>query len=81
MATAPALELVISEGQARMVIVVEGAEAFVALDPESKSLRDPLDGKVAKLLQFILFHNCQLSIVNCEDIPLSSNTAPSGSSR
>ena len=57
MATAPALELVISEGQARVVIVVKRTEALVALDPEPKSLRDPLNGKVAKLLQFILSHN------------------------
>ena len=39
-----------------MVVVVERAERLVAHHPHSKPLRDLLNGKVAKLLQFILFH-------------------------
>jgi hypothetical protein len=33
-----------------VVIVVERAQALVARNPEPEPLRDPLDGKVAKLL-------------------------------
>ena len=40
-----------------MMVVVKRAEAFMPLYMESKSLRDPLNGQVAKLLQFILFHS------------------------
>ena len=38
------------EREAGVVVVVEGAEAFVPDDAESESLRDPLNRKVAKLL-------------------------------
>jgi hypothetical protein len=41
---------------ARMMIVMERAEAFMVTHVESKSLCDPLDRKVAELLKFILFH-------------------------
>ncbi len=50
------------KGEAGVVVVVEGAEAFVAADAESESLRDPLNRKVAKLLQFILFHLSSTSL-------------------
>ena len=59
---APAFELIIFEGQAGMVVVVEGAEAFVPADAESESLRDPLNRKVAKLLKLKLIHNQTLSL-------------------
>ena len=44
------------ERERGMVVVVERAERLVPHHPQSKPLRDLLDGKVAKLLQFILFH-------------------------
>lgn len=44
------------ERQRGMVVVVEWAEAFVPDHPKSKSLGDPLDGEVAELLKFVLFH-------------------------
>ena len=44
------------ERQRGMMVVVEWAEAFVPDHPESESLGDPLDGEVAELLKFILFH-------------------------
>jgi hypothetical protein len=34
------------------MVVVEGAQAFMSRNLESKSLRDPLNGKVTKLLKF-----------------------------
>ena len=40
-----------------MMVVMKRAQAFVSHHVESKSLRDPLNGQVAKLLQFILFHS------------------------
>jgi hypothetical protein len=40
-----------------MMVVVERAQAFMPHDLESKSLRDPLNGQVAKLFEFILFHH------------------------
>ena len=40
-----------------MMVVVERTERLVPSDLESESLRDPLDGKVAKLLKFMIFHN------------------------
>ena len=39
-----------AEGQAGVVVVVERAKALVPVHLESKSLCDPLDGKVAELL-------------------------------
>ena len=47
-----------------MMIVVKRTQALMPLDSQSKPLRDPLNGQVAKLLKFKLIHNCQLSIVN-----------------
>ena len=44
------------ERKAWVAIVVERTKAFVHADTESKSLCDPLDGEVAELLKFILFH-------------------------
>ena len=44
------------ERQRGMVVVVERAEAFVAHHPESESLGVPLNGEVAELLKFVLFH-------------------------
>ena len=38
------------------MIIVEGAKALVPAHVESKSLCDPLDGEVAELLKFLLFH-------------------------
>jgi hypothetical protein len=43
-----------------MMVVVKRTEAFVALHPESKSLRAPLDRKVAKLLQLKLIHSLEI---------------------
>ena len=40
------------ERQRGVVVVVERAERLVPHDAESKSLRDPLNGEVAKLLKF-----------------------------
>ena len=40
-----------------MMVVVKGAQRLMPHHMESKSLRDPLNGQVAKLLQFILFHS------------------------
>jgi hypothetical protein len=40
-----------------MMVVVERTKALVPLHLESESLCDPLNGKVAELLKFILFHN------------------------
>ena len=40
-----------------MMIVMKRTQAFMVAHVESKSLRDPLDGKVAKLLQFESSHN------------------------
>ena len=45
-----------------MMVVVERAEAFVALNPESKSLCDPLNREVAELLKFNRIHNQTLSL-------------------
>ena len=45
------------EGERGVVVVVEGAEGFVLPELEPQPLRDPLNGKVAKLLQFKLIHN------------------------
>jgi hypothetical protein len=39
-----------------MMVIVERAKALVAAHVESKSLCDPLDGKVAELLKFLLVH-------------------------
>ena len=39
-----------------MMVVVERTQALMPLDSQSEPLRDFLNGKVAKLLQFILFH-------------------------
>jgi len=39
-----------------VMVVVEGTEAFVPTDAESKSLCDPLNGEVAELLKFKLIH-------------------------
>ena len=39
-----------------MVVVVEGAEALVSADLEPQPLRNPLNGKVAKLLKLELIH-------------------------
>ena len=47
------------ERQRGMMVVVEGTEALVPHDMESKSLCDPLNGEVAELLQFVLFHQHQ----------------------
>jgi len=41
------------------MVVVERAQAFVHPHLESKPLRDPLDGKVAKLLKFLLRNSTQ----------------------
>ena len=43
-----------------MAVLVKRAEAFMPLYMESKSLRDPLNGQVAKLLQFEFIHNYEL---------------------
>ena len=43
-----------------MMVVVERTEALMPHDVESKSLRDPLYRKVAKLLQFKSIHNYSL---------------------
>ena len=40
-----------------MAVLVKRAEAFMPLYMESKSLRDPLNGQVAKLLQFEFIHS------------------------
>ena len=40
-----------------MMVVMERTQAFMSHNLESKSLRDPLNGQVAKLLKFILFHH------------------------
>jgi len=48
------------------MVIVERAQAFMSRNLESKPLRDPLNGKVAKLLKFKLIHNYQLSIINCQ---------------
>ena len=40
-----------------MVVVVERTQGFVLHDLESKSLRDPLNGQVAKLLKFEFIHD------------------------
>ena len=40
-----------------MMVVMKWAQRHVSSHLESKSLRDPLDGQVAKLLKFILIHN------------------------
>ena len=39
-----------------MMIVMKRTQAFMVAHVESKSLCDPLNGKVAELLKFILFH-------------------------
>ena len=39
-----------------MMVVMERTQALMSRNLESKSLRDPLDGKVAKLLKFKLVH-------------------------
>ena len=44
------------EGEAWLVVVVEGAEALVSADLEPQPLRDPLDWEVAKLLKLELIH-------------------------
>ena len=43
-----------------MMVVVKRAEAFMPLYMESKSLRDPLNGQVAKLFDFKSIHNYEL---------------------
>ena len=40
-----------------MMVVVERAQALMHADLESESLRDPLNGQVAKLQNLILFHH------------------------
>ena len=51
------------ERQAGVVVVVERAETEVSCNLESKSLRDPLDGEVAKLLKIRFIHFSHFSIV------------------
>ena len=48
------------ERERGVVIVVERAEALAPRDLQSESLRDPQDGQVAELLDFILFHHYSL---------------------
>ena len=43
-----------------MAVLVKRAEAFMPLYMESKSLRDPLNGQVAKLFDFKSIHNYSL---------------------
>ena len=43
-----------------MMVVVKRTKALVSRNVESKSLCDPLKGKVAELLKFILFHHYSL---------------------
>ena len=38
---------------------MERTQSLMHPDPQSESLRDPLNREVVKLLKFILFHNCQ----------------------
>ena len=45
------------KGKARVMVVVKRAETLVpALYAQSESLGNPLNGKVAELLQFMLVH-------------------------
>ena len=65
-----------------MMVVMERTQAFMSHNLESKSLRDPLNGQVAKLLKFILFHNYSLfsfhySLAKRPDTPLSWCRVPS----
>ena len=48
------------EREARVAVVVKGAEALVPRYPQSESLCDPLNRQVAELLKFKLIHNSQL---------------------
>jgi hypothetical protein len=43
-----------------MAVLVKRAEAFMPHHVESKSLRDPLNGQVAKLFDFKSIHNYEL---------------------
>ena len=43
-----------------MAVLVKRAETFMPLYMESKSLRDPLNGQVAKLFDFKSIHNYEL---------------------
>ena len=43
-----------------MAVLVKRAEAFMPLYMESKSLRDCLNGQVAKLFDFKSIHNYEL---------------------
>ena len=44
------------ERERGVVVIVKRAEALVSHHPQSKPLRDPLDGQVAKPLKFQLIH-------------------------
>lgn len=52
----PAFISVAPEGEAWVLVLVKGAEAFVAADSQSESLCDPLNGEVAELLKFYSIH-------------------------
>ena len=57
-----------------MMVVVERAQTFMPRDPQSKSLCDPLDGEVAELLQFILFHCLSDKFQFCYTVPSDWST-------
>ena len=46
-----------AEGEAGMVVVVEGAQALVACDVQPQALGHILDGEGAQAVYFVLFHN------------------------
>ena len=48
------------ERERGMVVVVERTQSLMPLDSQSEPLRDPLNGQVAKLLQFKSIHNYEL---------------------
>ena len=52
------------EGEGGVVVVVEGAEGFVARDLEPQPFRDLLDGEVAKQLKVELIHNGKMLMFN-----------------
>ena len=43
-----------------MMVVMKGAQRLMPHHVESKSLRDPLNGQVAKLFDFKSIHNYEL---------------------
>ena len=57
------------------MVVMERTQAFMSRNLESKSLRDPLNGQVAKLLKFEFIHDVLSRISELENSYISHLTS------